>query len=79
MLFIAIDNQSDVKGFKMEIAEVEEAAQAVCHGTCPKDGMQGQASIGQTKTSCALTEEEFYIGLQATKTGSRSGTVHRFS
>lgn len=42
MLFIAIDNQSDVKGFKMEIAEVEEAAPAVCHGDRPRDGTKGQ-------------------------------------
>lgn len=42
MPFIAIDNQSDGKGFKMEIAEVEEAAPAVCHGDGPRDGTKGQ-------------------------------------
>lgn len=61
MLFIAIDNQSDVKGFKMEIAEVEEAAPAVCHGDRPRDGTKGQMPTGQTKSHSILIDTTFAL------------------
>lgn len=52
MLFIAIDNQSDVKGFKMEIAEVEEAAAAVCHGDRRRRDKRTDANGTDKKPFC---------------------------
>lgn len=60
MLFIAIDNRRDVKGFKMEIGEVEEAALAVCHGDRPKDRTRGQMPVAQTKTYSLLINMGLY-------------------